>query len=161
MWLILDVRQEDAPYVALGQRAEFRAAGASGVARGQVAWISTAVDEKTRTLQVRAELPNPDRQLRAGLFGTGQIVLREEPKAVVVPSDAIQWDGSCHVVFVRDKHFLQANHPKVFHTRTVRPGVQDNRYTEVIVGLLPGEVVATRGSGVLRAALLKSSLGAG
>ena len=33
--------------------------------------------------------------------------------------------------------------------------------TEIIAGLLPGEVVVTEGSGVLRAELLKGNLGAG
>lgn len=43
----------------------------------------------------------------------------------------------------------------------VRPGVINGDYTEVIAGLLPGEVVVTKGSGVLRAELLKGNLGAG
>jgi cobalt-zinc-cadmium efflux system membrane fusion protein len=161
MWLMLDVRQEDARLVALGQPVRFRAAGDTAVAGGKVTWISTALDETTRTLKVRAEIPNPDGRLRAGMFGTGQIVLRDEQNAVVVPSRAIHWDGSCHVVFVRDKHFLEERSPKVFHTRTIRPGAKDDKFTEVIAGLLPGEVVASRGSGVLRAALLKNNLGAG
>ena len=33
--------------------------------------------------------------------------------------------------------------------------------TEMIAGLLPGEVIVTKGSGVLRAELLKGNLGAG
>jgi hypothetical protein len=33
--------------------------------------------------------------------------------------------------------------------------------TEMIVGLWPGEVVVTQGSGALRAELLKGNLGAG
>jgi cobalt-zinc-cadmium efflux system membrane fusion protein len=161
IWLMLDVPQEDAKLVALGQPVRFRAGGDAEVANGKVTWISTSIEEKTRTLKVRAEIPNPDDRLRAGMFGTAQIVLRDEPNAVAVPSGAIHWDGSCHVVFVRDKHFLEELSPKVFHTRTVRPGGKDEKYTEIIVGLLPGEVVASRGSGVLRAALLKNNLGAG
>jgi cobalt-zinc-cadmium efflux system membrane fusion protein len=112
-------------------------------------------------LKVRAELANADGRLRSGTFGTGRIILRDEPGAVVVPNTAIHWDGSCHVVFVRDKQFLEETSPKVFHTRTVRPGARDARFTEVIAGLLPGEVVASRGSGILQAALLKNNLGAG
>jgi cobalt-zinc-cadmium efflux system membrane fusion protein len=161
MWLTLDVRQEDTKYIALGQSVRFRAAGVSEESTADIRWISTAIDEKTRTLKIRADVPNADGRLRAGMFGTGQIVLRDERDAVVVPSSAIHWDGSCHVVFVRDTHFLEDGSFKVFHTRTVRPGTTDDKTTEVIVGLLPGEVVASRGSGILRAALLKNNLGAG
>jgi cobalt-zinc-cadmium efflux system membrane fusion protein len=161
LWLTLDVRQEDVGYVALGQPVQFRADGSALSASGKVAWMSTAADAKTRTVKVRAEIPNPEGRLRANTFGTGHIVLRQEPKAVAVPSEAVQWDGSCHVVFVRDKHFFEKGSPKVFHTRSVRPGVKDDKYTEIIAGLLPGEVVAAKGSGVLRSELLKNNLGAG
>jgi cobalt-zinc-cadmium efflux system membrane fusion protein len=78
-----------------------------------------------------------------------------------VPSEAVQWDGSCHVVFVRDRRWFEKGPYKFLHTRTVRPGVRDGKYTEIIVGVLPGEVVAAKGSGVLRSQLLKNNLGAG
>ena len=81
--------------------------------------------------------------------------------AIVVPSTAVHWEGCCHVVFVRDKDFMKEGSYKVFHTRSVRPGVVMGDYTEMIAGLLPGEVVVTKGSGVLRAELLKGNLGAG
>jgi cobalt-zinc-cadmium efflux system membrane fusion protein len=45
--------------------------------------------------------------------------------------------------------------------RCVRPGARGDRYTEIIAGVLPGEVVATRNSGVIRAELLRGNLGAG
>jgi len=68
---------------------------------------------------------------------------------------------SCHVVFVRDKAWFHAASSKLFHTRSVRPGAKTDDYTEIIAGVLPGEVVATLGSDVLRAQLLKNNLGAG
>jgi cobalt-zinc-cadmium efflux system membrane fusion protein len=162
MWLTLDVRQEDVRYVQKGLPVRFRADDSGEEVSGSVSWVSTTADEKTRTVQVRADLRNPDGRLRASTFGTGQIILREEPTAIVVPSEAVQWDGSCHVVFVRDRRFFDKKDPKFFfHTRTVRPGVRDSKYTEIIVGVLPGEAVAAKGSGVLRSQLLKNNLGAG
>ena len=161
MWLTLDVRQEDIKYVSLGQEVEFQGDGDGIEAKGTISWISTSADEKTRTVMVRADVANPDGRLQAFTFGTGRIVLRREPRAVVVPTEAVQWDGSCHVVFVRDKNFFKEGSPKLFHTRTVRPGPRDGKYTEIIAGVLPGEVVAAEGSGVLRAEILKNNLGAG
>jgi len=49
----------------------------------------------------------------------------------------------------------------VFHVPTVRLGTKNEKYTEVLAGVLPGEVVAAKGSDVLRAELLKNSLGEG
>lgn len=161
MWLLLDVPLEDAQLVKVGQQVQFRPDGSDHEQIGQVTWISTRVDVETRTVQVRAELSNKKGDLRDEGFGTGQIVLREEEDAIVVPKEAVHWEGCCHVVFVRDKDFFDEDSFKVFHTRMVRPGVTTANQTEIIAGLLPGEVVVTKGGGVLRAELLKGNLGAG
>ena len=159
--LTLNVRQEDARHLKLGQPVRFRPSGEGTEAAGTVSWISTAVDEKTRTVKVRADLANPEGRLRASTFGAGRVILREEQSAVVVPNEAVHWEGDCFVVFVRDKDFLAEGAPKVFHVRKVRIGARDAQNTEIIAGVLPGELVATRGSGTLRAELLKNNLGEG
>jgi multidrug efflux pump subunit AcrA (membrane-fusion protein) len=163
MWLTLDVRQEDVNFLALGQRVLFRPSDANQAAEieGSLAWISTSADDQTRTVKVRVDLPNANGRLRANTFGTGRIVLREEPEAIVVPSEAIHSDGCCSVVFVRDKDFLAIGSYKFFHVRKVRLGVKENGMTEIIAGLLPGEVIASKNSMILAAQLLKSNLGAG
>jgi cobalt-zinc-cadmium efflux system membrane fusion protein len=163
MWLVLDVRQEDANLLSLGQTVVFRSADRKEDAprKGNIAWISTAADDKTRTVKVRVDLANTDGQLRANTFGAGQIVLRDEPEAIVVPNEAVHSDGDCKLVFVRDKDFFKEGSPKFFHVREVRLGAQDAANTEIIAGLLPGEVIACKNSVVLEAQLLKSNLGEG
>ncbi len=169
MWLILNVRMEDSDYLRVrdpktntpGQTVKFRADGKKQEVAGELVWKSTEVDEKTRTVRYRAELPNADGSLLANTFGTGQIVLRAEKNAIVVPNEAVHWEGDCHIVFVRDRNFLDPDGKKVFHVRTVRPGVMNGPSTEIIAGVLPGEVVATRNSASLRSELLKNNLGAG
>ena len=163
MWLMLDVRLEDAQYIALGQPVLFRASERNDAPEieGSICWISTSADDQTRTVKARANLPNADGRLRANTFGTGRVVLREEPRAIVVPSEAVHWDSCCNIVFVRDKNYFQPDAPKFFHIRKVRLGVQDGGTTEIIAGLLPGEVIASKNSVVLEAQLLKSNLGAG
>jgi cobalt-zinc-cadmium efflux system membrane fusion protein len=161
MWLTLNLRQEDTKKLAPGQTVRFRTDGTAEEVQGTVDWISTSADEKTRTVKVRAHLVNQEGRLRAGTFGLGQIVLREEKSAITVPNEAVHWEGDCFVVFVRDKDFLEKDAPKVFHVRKVRIGVRDAQNTEIIAGVLPGELVATKGSGTLRAELLRNNLGEG
>jgi cobalt-zinc-cadmium efflux system membrane fusion protein len=168
MWLTLHVRQDSLkpfrqsnPRLLLqGKTVHFQPDGAREEVTGRITLVSTAVDPRTRTLEVRADLANPGGRLRANVFGAGRIVLRREPNAVVVPDEAVHWDGGCHVVFVYDKR-SPAGPFKVFHVRSVRPGVRYNGKTEIIAGVLPYEMVATTGSGVLRAELLKANLGEG
>jgi cobalt-zinc-cadmium efflux system membrane fusion protein len=165
VWLTLHVRLEDAERVAAGQIVRFTHQGHHDWDDGRVVWVSPAADERTRTVPVRVELKNVRDRHQARTFGTGRIVLREEPRALVVPSSAIHWDGDCHVVFVRDRDYERPESPKVFHVRKVRPGAKDvigsRPVTEIAVGVLPGEWVASANSGILRSELLKNNLGAG
>ncbi len=161
VWLDLRVSAEDASLVQLGQTVSFLPDGQRQQRTGSVTWISSELDSQTRTVRVRAELDNADQSLRNESFGQGQIVLRDESDAIVIPESALQWDGSGHVVFVRDAKFFDEGRPKFFVTRSVRVGVTQDGFVEVIAGVLPGEVVASTGSEVLRAQLLRSNLGAG
>lgn len=154
MWLMIDVPQSQIGRVAIGQPVRFRPECGEDTVHGAIAWISTAVDDRTRTVKVRADVANTDARLLASSFGGAQITVRESPNAIVVPNEAIQWEGCCHIVFVRLTDDL-------FQARKVRLGSRDSHYTEVIAGLLPGEIVATAGSHILKSEILKSNLGAG
>lgn len=162
MWLQLSVPLENMDQLALGQRIRFTPDGSRQVVEGVLDWINTSADKDTRMLEVRAVLANNEGRLRNETFGMGEIVLREESDAIVIPTGASHWEGCCQVVFVRDKNYFDSpDSYKVFHVRSVRLGAVNGDVTEVISGVLPGEVIATSGSDVLKAQLLKNNLGAG
>ncbi len=161
MWLTLAVPQEDARYVKRGQQVDFRTDDGGTHASGQISWVSPTIDQRTRTMQARVVLDNPDGALRDKTFGTGRIVLRQEPRAVVVPREAVQTTSDATFVFVRDRDYLKPGSPKVYHVRQVRTGARDATHVELLAGVLPGEVVATKGSNVILSQLLRSNLGAG
>ncbi len=160
LWLNLNVPQEGAKYVKLGLKVRFQTDDGPEIV-GQIAWISPSIDEQTRTLRVRVVVENTNGKLRDNTFGSGQIVLREEPEAIVVPREAVQSTLDAHFVFVRDKNYFDKAAPKVFHVRQVRMGAKDDQFVELLAGVLPGEVVVTKGSAVLLAQLQRSNLGAG
>lgn len=160
MWVVLEVRKEDANLVRLGQRIEFTPDGMPGEIVAHVDWISTEVDAETRTLQVRAEVDNPvlpittatigtpsseQRLLRAQAFGMGEILVRESDWALSVPNEAVHWEGGHHVVYAFDgEHFSKI---------TIVPGVVERNWTEIRSGLLEDMVIATEGSHVIKAEL--------
>ena len=160
LWLTLDVKGEDAHRVAVGQPVRFRPDNGRGELTGKIAWRNSQADLKTRTVKVRADLADPEQRLVSNTFGSGNVILREEEKAVSVPNEAVHWEGCCNVVFVRDKDYLKSDY-KVFHVRKVRVGARDDKNTEIAAGLLPGELVVTKGSGLLLTELLRGSLGEG
>lgn len=163
LWLTLDVKAEDAGRVAIGQTVRFSPDGGrvGEPFEAVLNWKSSQVDPRTRTVKVRADVPDPAGTRLANSYGTGFVVLREEKAAVVVPNDAIHWDGCCHVVFVRDKDYETDGAPKVFHVRKVRLGWQGKESTEIAAGLLPDEWIAVKGGGALLGELLRGSLGDG
>jgi cobalt-zinc-cadmium efflux system membrane fusion protein len=149
LWVILDVRQEDMGQIGKGQRITFKPDGMPE-STGVISWISTEVDEHTRTVRVRAEVDNTGGQLRAHSFGLGQIFVTERSQALTVPSAAVQSEGAEPRVFVRGDDGL------TFAPRPVRVGVRNHDYTEIVDGLRPGEIVVTTGSHLLKSAGFKS-----
>jgi membrane fusion protein, heavy metal efflux system len=172
LWLTLDVKGEDAARVAVGQKVRFTPDHGGAAVEAVINWRSSQVDPRTRTVKVRADVPDPDGKLLANTFGTGFVVLREEKAVLAVPSDAVHWEGCCFVVFVRDKTYEDKDAPKVFHVRKVRLGARDAvplntggaqlvTGTEIAAGLLPGEQVVVKGGGALLGELLRADLGDG
>ena len=98
--VMMDVRQEDAPKLAVGQSVEFRANATNQSAIGTLKWISAEVDPKTRTVRARADIQNPGRRLRPATFGRVSIQVSSKG-ALTVPDNALQWDGRSHRVFIR------------------------------------------------------------
>jgi len=157
MLLVLNVSKEDADKVAIGQRVRFRPDGTTEEFASTVTWISTEVNEETRTLQVRAEVGSAAGSavaaaggLRANTFGSGRIEIERRGTAMVVPKQSVQWDGSRWVVFVPAGE-------ATFVARPVQPGVQDGEYVEIVDAVADGvpltHVVAA-GSHVLKSQIL-------
>lgn len=158
MWIRLGVRKEDASRLAIGQPVSFVPANSTLAVESRVDWISTEVDELTRTLQVRVEVDNKagfaaagleQFLLRANTFGLGRICIRENEQAIVVPDNAVQWSLDGAVVFVQTG-------PRTFESRRVETGVSAEGFTEVLNGLAGGEVIAAQGSHVLKSEALRA-----
>jgi membrane fusion protein, heavy metal efflux system len=160
MWLILNVRKEDAAGLELGLPVFFSSSGLAGEVESKLSWIATESDKRTRSVQVRAEVENPlvasvdadgnrgQWLLRANMFGSGRIRIREKPDALVVPSSAVQWDGVRHLVFSPD------DDGTTFRPLAVQVGVVRDGYTEIRRGVALGQPIVTNGSYLLKSELV-------
>lgn len=104
---------------------------------GAIYAIDPALDPETRTVLLRARLPNPDNRLRPGLFARVNLVLERRENALVAPEQAIVPMGQNPFVYrvVDDKAVTT---PVALGLR--RPGV-----VEVLEGLADGDLVVTDG----------------
>lgn len=108
--------------------------------KGEVASIASRIDPVTRSVQVRAVIPNPERILKPGLL---MIVELEEPprNVIVVPEKAlIQSAGQAYVYVVDDEQ-----QPVTARRRDVNIGARKPGVIEVVEGLRVGEKIVTHG----------------
>jgi cobalt-zinc-cadmium efflux system membrane fusion protein len=155
MWVMMDLREHDLMLVRVGLPVLFTVDGLPGHAfDGTVSWISNTVDDRTRTVKVRANFPNKSGLLRANMFGLARIIVHDNDQVVSIPSEAVQTDGCCQLVFVKQDETL-------FAPRKVSLGASANGHVEILAGLTPGESVVTVGSFLMKTEILKSNIGAG
>ncbi|MDX2200082.1 MAG: efflux RND transporter periplasmic adaptor subunit [Phycisphaerae bacterium] len=154
-WVMLDIPELDSGKLAIGNPVVLQLEALPGESfGGTVSWISSQLDPATRTVKARAEIANENRRLRANMFGTAQIAIHEREDVLMVPKAAVQWDGCCNIVFVRES-------ASVYRPRKIRLGCSVGDQYEVEEGLLAGEPVVTRGSFLLKTEIMRGSLGAG
>ncbi len=105
---------------------------------GRVQSIDTRVDPVSRTLTVRALLPNAEARLRPGMFLTVTL-LRDDVRALVVPETAIVPERSRRFVLV-------VGADDTAERREVRTGRRSPGLVEITGGLSAGEVVVVEGT---------------
>ena len=111
---------------------------------GTVKSIDSRIDPVTRSIRVRALLPNPDRLLKPGMLM--QVVLLYNPReALVIPEEALQPLGTRHYVYIVD----EGNENKVVK-REIKIAGRRPGEVEVLDGLSVGEKVITHGNIKLR-----------
>ncbi|MDT8441347.1 MAG: efflux RND transporter periplasmic adaptor subunit [Desulfuromonadales bacterium] len=108
--------------------------------RGTVSMVGTRVDPATRTVTVRAILPNPDLRLRPGLLMTIEL-LKNPRTALLIPEEAVlQREKTFYVFKVVDEN------GRLLAVQTeVRPGTRRPGQIEVVSGLQAGDRVIVHG----------------
>lgn len=155
VWALVQLPEELGARATLGAPVVFTTPALRGEQfAGHLTWIATEVDRRTRTLAARAELDNPDGRLKANALGAAEVGLGDGRDALLVPLEAVQWEGCCNVVF------LPAGE-RAFAARKVVLGGATGTHVEVLRGLAAGDVVVTTGAFLLKTELLKGSIGAG
>lgn len=152
IWVTARVAEANLAAIRLGQPAQVSVRAYPGRPfAGRIGWVGAELDETTRTLPVRIEVTNPDRTLKAGMFGTASIVVGDSRTAVTVPATAIQDQGAAKTVFV-------ALGDGRFERRTVQLGAPSGNLVEIRDGLAAGAAVVTEGGFTLASELGKGSM---
>lgn len=109
------------------------------VFEGKVDFLAPRLRSSTRTLLVKASVPNPDNRLKPGMFGNVELVLNEIPDAMFVPESAVMQQGSSNTVLVRNAAGRAEMRPVVV-------GVRQGGRMHIESGLQPGDYVVAEGT---------------
>jgi membrane fusion protein, multidrug efflux system len=132
------VPERYADQLKVGQQVSFRVAAVPGRQfTGKVDFVDPVVQLPGRTITVKARVPNPRRELQAGMFIEARLATAVRPDAVVVPEDAIlPLQGSNFVWVVTDGKATR---------RQVELGVRTPGFVEVKNGVERAELVVVGG----------------
>jgi Cu(I)/Ag(I) efflux system membrane fusion protein len=137
VWVNAEVPETAAAQVRPGTPVQAQLPG--GAAReGRVSAVLPEVNATTRTVKVRVELPNSDRQLMPGLFVTLRLLANARAEALLIPSEALIATGERNLVML-----VQDNGR--FMPVEVQRGAEANGQVEIVRGLQAGQRVVLSG----------------
>lgn len=157
LWIWFDIYEKDIPIVKTGNKVMISvAAYPDEQFEGLVTYIGATVDEKTRTVKVRAEIDNRHEKLKPGMFARVLLLQQSETmnSSPTVPVETVQTEGQKHFVFIPldEGYFLR---------RDVILGAQVDGYVRVMSGLNENDRVVVKGGFLLKSEIMKEKFGKG
>ncbi|MBP8744888.1 MAG: efflux RND transporter periplasmic adaptor subunit [Syntrophorhabdus sp.] len=132
------VPEKDVGRLRVNQEVMLRVDGfAEAEFKGRVNIVFPNVEEKTRTLQVEALVPNNNGLLKPGLFAKVILYTAGERDTIVVPVTALLYEGEKVRVFVTEGDRAKE--------RVVKLGSKYGEFMEIIEGVKTGEKVVFMG----------------
>jgi membrane fusion protein, heavy metal efflux system len=141
VWMVANVSESDMPLVHTGQKLEVAVmAFPDHPFKGEISTVGATVDPQLHRGMVRAEIEDPKHELLPGMLASFLIVTGEPVTAGAVPLDGVvrEGDGTMTVWVTTDRHR--------FTKRTVRIGLQEDGYDQILEGVRPGELIVTKGA---------------
>jgi len=135
--LDFSVPEKYSDLLQLGDPVQFTVASDQQTYKGQVYAIEPKVDLTTRTVKLRARVPNAKGQLHPGQFANVRLKLSETPEAMMIPSQAI-------VPSARDKKVILSRNGKAEFV-TVETGIRSANKVQIVKGIQPGDTVIISG----------------
>lgn len=109
--------------------------------QGRIDAIDSQIDAQGRALLVRARLPNPKGELKAGMFARARTVFAVREQAVVVPEEALVPQGGKQYLI----KVVEGPAGKVSQRLEARIGLRLPGRVEILDGLASGDLVVTAG----------------
>ncbi len=140
--LSFSVPEKDISSLKLGQEVDFRVDSFPGKTfTGRLMSIYPSLDEKTRTLQAEAHIPNPQGLLKPGFFARVTIYTGPPRDTVIIPITAILYENTLKKVFL-----VEGDRSREVK---IQVGAKYGEFMAVQEGLQGGEQLVTVGQNTL------------
>ena len=137
VWVKAEVFEQQAGWLAVGQKAEVRLPHAPGETwTGTLEYLYPDVDARTRALRARLRFANPGERLKFNMFATVLIHAAPRVKVLHIPREALITTG-------HEQRVIVALGEGRFVARPVRAGIEAGDRVEILAGLEAGEQVVT------------------
>lgn len=105
---------------------------------GRVSTIGTRIDPETRSVLIRAVIPNSKMRLRPGMLMTVELLMQQR-QTLMIPEEAL-------VPVQRRVYVLAVDGDSIVHRKQVSTGHREQGMVEITQGLSDGERVVVRGT---------------
>ena len=138
IWLVGYAFEKDSSALHVGESVTGTLEEASGTINGVLSYVSPILDSTTKTLEVRADIPNKDFKIKPNMYAE-MFVNTGIVHVLAIPNDAVEKYGDYDFAYVKTA-------PHTYEERKVKTGRKNDQFTEIISGVNAGEEVVTRGS---------------
>ena len=150
VWASFDVYENQINRFKKGQEITITAnAAPNNLYKSKVAFIDPILNTSTRTVTLRAVLPNKEGMFKPGMFVEGEIktINSKATEVIAIPSSAVLWTGKRSVVYLK-----ATINESVFEIRKITLGNKNGSTYEVLSGLKNGDEIVTNGTFTVDAA---------
>lgn len=123
--------------VDAGKQVLFSVNGIRDTLSGKIIAANPGADAVTRTIKVRAIIPNANSRLIAGAFARIIVPLESDTNAILIPSRSV-------IPTTKDKLVAVVRNGKADMTKVIL-GARTNNKVEILNGLIPGDTILTTG----------------
>ena len=149
-WVLVDLPESESPEVHIGQAVRVAVPAFPGNwYPGRISRVYATIDPGTHRVMARAQVSDPEDQLRPGMLATVIVRFADPIKVTAIPTTAAvrEGDGSMIAWVTADR--------RQFEVRTVKLGQQSQGQYQVLEGLQVGDLVVAEG-GVFLSNLLEA-----
>jgi membrane fusion protein, multidrug efflux system len=123
--------------IAPGKEVFFSLSGSVDTLSGKISAIDPGAEQTTRTIRVRAVVPNPNGKLLPGSFAHVLVPFQHTADAILIPSQAV-------IPTTKDKKVAVVKNGKA-EMVVVRLGTRTEDKVEIVAGLQQGDTIITTG----------------